>query len=83
MIALLPLLSASLAGEKCEPLPDTNCQQHDLRNAGSVSDGAACCALCHAEPACRAWTWNRDEGNHGCWLKPVSYTHLPSPRDRG
>lgn len=53
----------------CQPLPQTNCQQHDLRNAGPVASAAACCDLCHNENECSAWTWNRAEGNHGCWLK--------------
>jgi beta-glucosidase len=33
-----------------------------------VSDAAACCAACRAEPACNVWSYNGPNNNQ-CWLK--------------
>ncbi len=52
----------------CTEQSGLQCYGSDIRDAGSSDSAAACCALCQAEPACAAWTWNAGIDQH-CWIK--------------
>ena len=50
-------------------LDGVNCENQNVRNAGTVYHESACCAACESDPSCVAWTWNRKYSGQDCWIK--------------
>ena len=65
----LPTAPVPMPAGLCDKQEGVNCNDENLRNAGTVYHESACCALCASDPECRAWTWNRGYPGQACWTK--------------
>eukprot|EP00936_MAST-01D_sp_MAST-1D-sp1_P002949 g2949.t1 len=65
----LPTTPRPMPTGLCEKLEGVNCNDENIRNAGTVYHESGCCALCASDPECLAWTWNRGYPGQACWIK--------------
>lgn len=69
-VSIKPLAAIANSLPTCMTTREANmqCMGNDIRDAGYVFSGNACCLACHATVGCGAWTWNHGYDKR-CWVK--------------